>query len=115
MGDTFLMGAKFEIRTTKGKFVGKVATDTAGGPIIPVPVGVYYVNGYLLDETVPRVEVTAGQIVPLVVRDNPACELVIFKGDSSIKKGVAGAVFKVETADGGFNCPPHYSWPLHCD
>lgn len=106
--DTPLMGAKFEIRTAEGKVIGEFTTDTAGDPIMAVEPGVYYVketkapDGYLLNDEVFRVEVTAGQIVPLVVRDNPACELVIFKGDSGTKKGIAGAVFKVETADHDF-------------
>ena len=106
--DTPLMGAKFEIRTAEGKVVGEFTTDTAGDPIFAVEPGVYYVHetkapdNYLLNDEVFRVEVTAGKIVPLVVRDEPACELVIFKGDAGNKKGIAGAVFKVETADRDF-------------
>ena len=106
--DTPLMGAKFEIRTAEGKVVGEFTTDTAGDPIFAVEPGVYYVketkapDNYLLNDEVFRVEVTAGKIVPLVVRDEPACELVIFKGDAGNKRGIAGAVFKVETADRDF-------------
>ena len=106
--DTPLMGAKFEIRTAEGKVVGEFTTDTAGDPIFAVEPGVYYIHetkapdNYLLNDEVFRVEVTAGKIVPLVVRDEPACELVIFKGDAGNKKGIAGAVFKVETANHDF-------------
>ena len=106
--DQPLIGAKFEIRTAEGKVIGEFATDTAGDPTIAVEPGVYYVHetkapdGYLINEEVFRIEVTAGKIVPLVVRDDPAPSLVIFKGDANTGKGIAGAVFKVETADGDF-------------
>ena len=106
--DQPLLGAKFEIRTAEGKVIGEFATDTAGDPIIAVEPGVYYVketkapDGYLLNEEVFRVEVEAGKIVPLVVRDDPEPSLVIYKADERTGKGVPGAVFKVETADGDF-------------
>ena len=106
--DQPLVGAKFEIRTAEGKVIGEFATDTAGDPTIAVEPGVYYVHetkapdGYLINEEVFRVEVEAGKIVPLVVRDNPAPSLVIFKGDKNTGRGVAGAIFRVTTADGDF-------------
>lgn len=106
--DQPLIGAKFEIRTAEGELVGEFTTDTTGDPTIAVEPGVYYVkevkapDGYLLSDEVHRIEVTAGKIVPLVVRNDPAPSLVIFKGDANTGKGIAGAVFKVETADGDF-------------
>lgn len=106
--DQPLVGAKFEIRTAEGKVIGEFATDTAGDPTIAVEPGVYYVHetkapdGYLLNEEVFRVEVEAGKIVPLVVRDDPEPSLVIYKGDKNTGKGIPGAIFKVETADGDF-------------
>lgn len=106
--DQPLVGAKFEIRTAEGKVIGEFATDTAGDPTIAVEPGVYYVHetkapdGYLLNEEVFRVEVEAGKIVPLVVRDDPEPSLVIYKGDKNTGKGIPGAIFKVETANGDF-------------
>lgn len=106
--DQPLIGAKFEIRTAEGELVGEFTTDTTGDPTIAVEPGVYYVkevkapDGYLLSDEVHRIEVTAGKIVPLVVRNDPEPSLVIFKGDANTGKGIAGAIFKVETADGDF-------------
>lgn len=107
--DTPLMGAKFEVKTAEGKVVGEYTTDTTGTATTPVlEPGVYYVqeveapDGYLINSKIFTVEVTAGKIATLVVEDSPEASLVIFKGDSSTKKGIAGAVFKVETADGDF-------------
>lgn len=107
--DTPLMGAKFEIRTAEGRVLGEVTTDTTGTATYPVTEpGVYYVqeveqpDGYLLDDTVHRVEVVAGEIVPLVVENAPEASLVIFKGDADTGRGVAGAVFEVVHADGAF-------------
>lgn len=107
--DEPLMGAKFEIRTAEGRVLGEVTTDTTGTATFPVTEpGVYYVHeveqpdGYLLDDTVHRVEVVAGEIVPLVVENAPEASLVIFKGDADTGRGVAGAVFEVESVDGAF-------------
>ena len=107
--DTPLMGAKFEIRTAEGRVLGEVTTDTTGTATFPIAEpGVYYVHeveqpdGYLLDDTVHRVEVVAGQMVPLVVENAPEASLIIFKGDADTGRGVAGAVFEVEHADGAF-------------
>lgn len=107
--DTPLMGAKFEVKTAEGKVVGEYTTDTTGTATTPVlEPGVYYVqeveapDGYLINSKIFTVEVTAGKLATLVVEDSPEASLVIFKGDSSTKKGIAGAVFKVETADGDF-------------
>lgn len=107
--DTPLMGAKFEYRTADGYVLGEITTDTTGTAVTPVlEPGVYYLreveapDGYLLTDEVFRVEVKAGMLATLVVENSPECSLVIFKGDSNTKKGLAGAVFKVETADGDF-------------
>lgn len=107
--DEPLMGAKFEIRTAEGRVLGEVTTDTTGTATFPVAEpGVYYVqeveqpDGYLLDDTVHRVEVVAGEMVPLVVENAPEASLVIFKGDADTGRGVAGAVFEVEHVDGAF-------------
>lgn len=107
--DEPLMGAKFEIRTAEGRVLGEVTTDTTGTATYPIAQpGVYYVHeveepdGYILDETVYRVEVVEGQMVPLVVENAPLTSLVIFKADADTGRGVAGAVFDVYHADGGF-------------
>jgi len=107
--DEPLLGAKFEVKTAEGKVVGEYTTDTTGTTVTPVlEPGVYYVqeveapDGYLLNPKIFKVELEAGKMGTLVVEDSPECSLVIFKGDSSSKKGIAGAVFKVETADGDF-------------
>ena len=103
------MGAKFEIRTAEGLVLGEVTTDTTGTATYPIATpGVYYVkeveqpDGYLLDETVHRVEVVEGQLATLVVENAPMASLVIFKGDADTGRGVAGAVFEVYHADGAF-------------
>ena len=107
--DEPLMGAKFEIRTAEGRVLGEVTTDTTGTATYPIATpGVYYVkeveqpDGYLLDETVHRVEVVEGQLATLVVENAPMASLVIFKGDADTGRGVAGAVFEVYHADGAF-------------
>lgn len=107
--DEPLMGAKFEIRTAEGRVLGEVTTDTTGTATYPIATpGVYYVkeveqpDGYLLDETVHRVEVVEGQLATLVVENAPLASLVIFKGDADTGRGVAGAVFEVYHADGAF-------------
>ena len=107
--DTPLMGAKFQVKTAEGKVVGEYTTDTTGTTTTQVlEPGVYYVqeveapDGYLINDKVFKVTLTAGSTAPLVVEDTPAPSLVIFKGDSNTKKGIAGAVFKVETADHDF-------------
>lgn len=107
--DEPLMGAKFEIRTAEGRVLGEVTTDTTGTATYPIAQpGVYYVHeveepdGYILDDTVYRVEVVEGQMVPLVVENAPLTSLVIFKADADTGRGVAGAVFEVEHADGAF-------------
>ena len=107
--DEPLMGAKFTIRTAEGRELGEVTTDTTGTATFPVTEpGVYYVqeveqpDGYLLDDTVHRVEVVAGEMAPLVVENAPEASLVIFKGDADTGRGVAGAVFEVEHVDGAF-------------
>lgn len=107
--DEPLLGAKFQVRTAEGDVIGEYTTDTTGTATTPVlEPGVYYVkeveapDGYLLNDQVFRVEVKAGTMATLVVEDTPEASLVIFKGDSNTKKGIAGAVFKVETADGDF-------------
>ncbi|WP_289026461.1 SpaA isopeptide-forming pilin-related protein, partial [uncultured Flavonifractor sp.] len=107
--DEPLMGAKFEIRTAEGRVLGEVTTDTTGTATFPLTEpGVYYVHeveppdGYLLDDTVHRVEVVAGEMTPLVVENAPEASLVIFKGDADTGRGIAGAVFEVEHVDGAF-------------
>ena len=107
--DEPLMGAKFTIRTAEGRELGEVTTDTTGTATYPIAQpGVYWVqeveapDGYLLDDTVHRVEVVEGQMVPLVVENAPLTSLVIFKADADTGRGVAGAVFEVEHADGAF-------------
>lgn len=107
--DEPLLGAKFEVKTAKGKVVGEYITDTTGTAVTPVlEPGVYYVqeveapDGYLLNPKIFKVELEAGKMATLVVEDSPECSLIIFKGDNSNKKGIAGAVFKVETANGDF-------------
>ena len=107
--DEPLMGAKFTIRTAEGRELGEVTTDTTGTATFPVTEpGVYYVqeveqpDGYLLDDTVHRVEVVAGEMAPLVVENAPEASLVIFKGDADTGRGVAGAIFEVEHVDGAF-------------
>lgn len=107
--DEPLLGAKFEVRTAEGDLIGEYTTDTTGTAVTPVlEPGVYYVreveppDGYLLNPTVFRVELKAGVMYPLVVEDAPEATLVIFKGDSSNKRGIAGAVFKVEAVDYAF-------------
>lgn len=107
--DEPLMGAKFTIRTAEGRELGEVTTDTTGTATYPIAQpGVYWVqeveapDGYLLDDTVHRVEVVEGQMVPLVVENAPLTSLVIFKADADTGRGVAGAVFDVYHADGGF-------------
>lgn len=107
--DEPLMGAKFTIRTAEGRELGEVTTDTTGTATFPVTKpGVYWVqeveapDGYLLDDTVHRVEVVAGEMVPLVVENAPEASLVIFKGDADTGRGVAGAIFEVEHVDGAF-------------
>lgn len=107
--DEPLMGAKFTIRTAEGRELGEVTTDTTGTATFPVTEpGVYWVqeveqpDGYLLDDTVHRVEVVAGEMAPLVVENAPEASLVIFKGDADTGRGVAGAIFEVEHVDGAF-------------
>ncbi len=57
-------------------------------------------DGYLINEEEFCSEVTAGKMVPLVVREDPAPSIVIFKGDANTGKGRAAGIFKEEAADG---------------
>ncbi len=104
-----LAGARFQVKTAEGDMVGEYTTDTAGTAVTPpLEPGVYYVQEveapdlYLLNPKIFRVEVKAGTAASLTVEDAPAASLVIFKGDRLTGRGLAGAIFKVETANGDF-------------
>ena len=105
-----LEGAVFEVKKDCGTepcvIVGEYTTDHNGLAITePLEPGIYYVTevrapmGYVLDETEYEVCVKAGQFNNITIENIPAATLIARKIDSRTGQPIAGAVFKLETAD----------------
>ena len=105
-----IYGAVFEVKKTCGVepcvIVGEYVTDHNGiATTEPLEPGIYIVTeksvpeGYLLDETEHEVCVKAGQFNNITIENAVAPNLIVRKIDSKSGKPIAGAVFKLETAD----------------
>lgn len=103
-----LEGAVFEIYDNHGKLVGTYTTDASGivstEPLNPSVCSEYTVkevkapDNYVLDPTDHKVTIHAGKTTTLVVKNQAEATLTIRKIDSKTKEPIAGAVFKVESA-----------------
>lgn len=105
-----IYGAVFEVKKDCGiepcVIVGEYVTDHNGiATTEPLEPGIYIVTeksvpeGYLLDETEHEVCVKAGQFNNITIENAVAPNLIVRKIDSKSGKPIAGAVFKLETAD----------------
>lgn len=106
-----LEGATFVVKDVNGLCATTEGTYTTGpdGSVTtsPVPVGKYYVyevsapDGYALNSDPTCVWVVAGEKNNAIVKNVELGSISILKSDTN-NKPIAGCVFKVETADGGY-------------
>lgn len=106
-----LAGATFVVKDVNGLCATTEGTYTTGpdGSVTtsPVPVGKYYVyelsapDGYALNPDPTCVWVVAGEKNNAIVKNVELGSISILKSDTN-NKPIAGCVFKVETADGGY-------------
>ena len=106
-----LQGATFVVKDVNGLCATTEGTYTTGpdGSVTtsPVPVGKYYVyelsapDGYALNPDPTCVWVVAGEQNNAIVKNVELGSISILKSDTN-NKPIAGCVFKVETADGGY-------------
>ena len=103
-------GAVFQVEKVCGIepciIIGQYTTDEYGKATTePLTPGIYRVkeisapNGFIKDEEVHEVCVKAGQFNNVIIENQPAATLIARKIDSVTNKPIAGAVFKLETAD----------------
>ena len=104
-----LSGVEFKITGCNGCEypAGTYTTDENGLiHLKSVPSGCYeifetkQVDGYLLDDTVHTVKVESGKCKEVTFENAPLGSLVIKKMDAVTKEPLAGAIFRVTTADG---------------
>lgn len=104
-----LSGVEFRITGCDGCEypAGTYTTDSNGTiRLKSVPSGCYAVMetkakaGYLLDDTVHTVKVESGACKEVTFENTPLGNLVIKKMDAVTKEPLAGAIFRVTTADG---------------
>ena len=105
-------GAVFELYETCGVEpcirVGQYTTDEYGHAVTEtLAPGIYKLKeiiapaGYVLDEKEYEVAVKAGEYNNIIIENQEAATLTVRKIDSRTGKPIAGAVFKLETADHG--------------
>lgn len=107
MDDTPLPGAYFDVWNAERTWVKHLGPTESNGYVMleNVAEGRYIVQektaptGYVLDESEYDIEVISGKENVLVVGDNAYATLLARKIDSRTGKPIAGAVFKLETAD----------------
>ena len=104
-----MQGVKFSVKTSSGENVGngEFLTDNDGqitiNNLIP---GTYVVteiatlSGYVLDTTARNAVVKSGEATTLNLTNKPKGSLVVRKIDSVTKEPLAGAEFKITTANG---------------
>ena len=104
-----LSGVEFKIAGCNGCEypAGTYTTDSNGTiHLKSVPSGCYEIfetkakDGYLLDDTVHTVKVESGKCKEVTFENTPLGDLVIKKMDAVTKEPLAGAIFRVTTADG---------------
>ena len=104
-----LSGVEFKIAGCDGCEypAGTYTTDSNGTIRLKgVPSGCYAItetkakDGYLLDDTVHTVKVESGACKEVTFENTPLGDLVIKKMDAVTKEPLAGAIFRVTTADG---------------
>jgi uncharacterized repeat protein (TIGR01451 family) len=102
-----LAGAKFRVTKQNGEFVADVATDSNGKAIIPeIAPGWYVISetkapvGYLITEAARTVEVKATVPTVVTITNRAENNLEIVKLDYFSRTPLAGAIFKVEHANG---------------
>ena len=104
-----LSGVEFKIASCNGCEypAGTYTTDSNGTiHLKSVPSGCYEIfetktkDGYLLDNTVHTVKVESGKCKEVTFENTPLGDLVIKKMDAVTKEPLAGAIFRVTTADG---------------
>lgn len=104
-----LSGVEFKIAGCNGCEypAGTYTTDSNGAiHLKSVPSGYYEIfetktkDGYLLDNTVHTVKVESGKCKEVTFENTPLGDLVIKKMDAVTKEPLAGAIFRVTTADG---------------
>lgn len=103
-------GAVFQVEKVCGIepciIIGQYTSDEYGKATTePLTPGIYRVkeisapNGFIKDDEVHEVCVKAGQFNNVIIENQPAATLIARKIDSVTNKPIAGAVFKLETAD----------------
>ena len=104
-----LSGVEFKIAGCNGCEypAGTYTTDSNGTiQLKSIPSGCYAISetkakdGYLLDDTVHTVKVESGACKEVTFENTPLGDLVIKKMDAVTKEPLAGAIFRVTTADG---------------
>ena len=112
-----LAGVTFSVTNSSGEYVanaggrvssnGQYTTDAAGQIVLTDLVPDTYVvtelstiSGYVLDSTPRSIVVKAGDSQTLTVTNRPKGNLIVQKFDSVTKEPLAGAQFKITTADG---------------
>ena len=104
-----LSGVEFKIAGCNGCEypAGTYTTDSNGTiHLKSVPSGCYEIfetkakDGYLLDDAVHTVKVESGKCKEVTFENTPLGDLVIKKMDAVTKEPLAGAIFRVTTADG---------------